>query len=793
MAMKKMTELEMLSGVSGAATVIVTDMVKGDDGTSTERVRRVPASTLLKALNTGLENASREINTLKEQLAEGYVAELEAVDGGLKVTYSDGSEKLLEGIGGGSGGVGFTTWDYDEVTHYLHIRDADGLDVLDPVYIPGGGGEASGSKLTFSIVSGGSVTATEEAETIPVTVLFRSLDTVSETETGAGTLQIFKGSTAVRAMTISQGETVLDVKEFVATGTNSLKLVLTDAYGASATRPLTVTVESLTLAWNLERTMKNSGDLTVYLTPTGSGEKTVRLLVDGSVYSTDTVTTTGRRLTKTVTGLAHGAHTVEAYAERSVDGALLQSERLMCCVAQLEDGNETPVVAAAVSAEEVAQFTTVSVVHRVIDPAANPAQVEYLVNGAVYKMAALDQSETTWDYRPTATGGVTLGVRCGETLWQKEVQVTAIGAAVEEVTNGLACKIDPAAMTSLEEWSWGDYTLTPSDNFDHVNGGIVTDADGVRCIRITAGTRLTLNYPLFAGDARRAGLEAKMIYKTADCSDKDAVVIACQSGGVGLTVQANRATLAGNQTAMVLSTCEGMKAELDLNIQPDTGDRLMQLWESASTFSYRQYAADEVFSQTVPADLVFGSDDADLYLYLFRAYTRDLTDEELKANFIFDGTDGADILARHDRNDIYDSAGNIDVEKAAAKNPDAHFITVHADRMTVGKKDTVYGSISHIYAAGGAEHRFTAPVKMVIQGTSSVEHAETAGGNLKFTLTDGITLEDGVHKDGYAMHGEESSIPVTVLNYKKNIASEDHIVNMMCQEWYQRYQPTVRP
>lgn len=793
MAMKKLTELETLSAISDGAYVIVTDTVQDADGTDKERVRKVLVSTLLNALNNGLKNASEEIKSLKEQLEKGYVAELEAVDGGLKVVYSDGSEKVLDGIGGGSG-VGFTSWNYDEDTHYLHIRDADGLDVLDPVYIPGGGGgAASGSKLTFTITSGGSVTTTEDAESIPVTVLFRSVDTVSDTETGSGTLQIFKGSTAVRAMTLTQGETTIDVKEFVTTGTNALKFVMTDSYGASATRPLTVTVESLTLAWNLEKTMKNSGDLTVYLTPNGSGEKTIRLLVDGSVYSTDTVTTTGRRLTKTITGLTHGAHTVEAYAELSVAGALLESNRISCCVAQIEEGDATPVVAAAVSAAQVAQFTTVSVVHRCIDPSENPAPVSYLVNGVVYKTDTLDQSETTWDYRPTTTGSITLGILCGTTLWEQAVQVTAIGAAVEEVTNGLACKVDPAAMPSLEEWSCGGYTLTPSDNFDFVNGGIVTDGDGVRCIRITAGTRLTLDYPLFGGDARRAGLEAKIIYKTTECSDKDAIIISCMSSGVGLTVQANKVTMTGNQTTAELSTCEGLKAELDLNIQPDTGDRLMQLWESASTFSYRQYAADEVFSQTEPESIVFGSDDADLYLYLFRAYTRDLTDEELKANYIFDGTSGADILDRHDRNDIYDGTGNIDVEKAAEKNPKAHFITVHADRMTVGKKDTVYGTISHIYAAGGGEHRFTAPMKMVVQGTSSVEHAETAGGNLKFTLTDGITLEDGTHKDGYAMHGEENSIPVTVLNYKKNIASEDHIVNMMCQEWYQRYQPTIRP
>ena len=264
-------------------------------------------------------------------------------------------------------------------------------------------------------------------------------------------------------------------------------------------------------------------------------------------------------------------------------------------------------------------------------------------------------------------------------------------------------------------------------------------------------------------------------------------------GGIGFKALANNVYLYGDQTTVSLSVCEDQKTELDINIQQSTDDQLAYIWEKCSTFAYKKYAANESFTHASAKSITFGSDDADVYLYLFRGYSRDLTESELKANYIHDGKDGAEILARSNRNAVYDSTGKLSPELVAQLNPNAHVIIIDAERMTVGKKDEVPGTIRHFYTNGGADHNFSAAMTMTVQGTSSVEHAETAGGNLKFKFPGGIDLmSDGTHKAGYAMNGEANSIPITVLNYKKNIASNDHIVNMACSEWYQRYQPTVR-
>ena len=745
----------------------------------------------IQTLYRSLSNNVEQTISAAKNYANGFVV---GEDGLLYLTHDE--NKIGDGVKvAGSEGLSFDGG-YQDENGYIHLtKDGEDIEGFDPFLIIGGGGSGSsgGSKITFACYTPPSFSVMETSGTAPIRFKFSSVDTETGTVTGAGNLAVSVGGTIRSNMSINQGDNiVIDVFQYLTNGVNAVKLIMTDSYGSTATRNFSVTMESFGLEWSLNSTNKNTEqNLSFYITPSGSGTKTIYTYVDGELHSTDTVSTSGRRLTKTITALSHGMHMIEVYGMMDVGGSLLESQHLLAAVAQIGSSSMS-VVAVNWPTGELTQYTGIQIPFMVVDPSSNPAAAQLIVNDVVQSSEMYDQSEQIWSYRPVTAGTVTLGIKCGTTLVQKEFNVKSIGADIEEITDGLEIKVDPSTMRSISDWRYGDYSFTLSENFDLINGGLQTDENGVHCIRITAGDRLTLNYPLFSGDSRRTGKEFKIIYTVKDSSNKEAEVISCMSGDVGFRALANNVYLSGDQTTIKMSVCEDEKTELDVNIQQSTGDKLVYMWESCSTFVYNQYAASESFTHTKDQGIVFGSDDADVFLYLFRAYSRDLTDDEIKANYIFDGADGAEIVNRQDRNDIYDSSGKIDIEAAAAKNPNAHFIVIDADRMTVGKKDTVAGSIRHIYVAGGSEHRFTARMEMVVQGTSSVEHAETAGGNLKFKLKWGIDLEDGTHKDGYAMHGEDKSIPISILNFKKNIASEDHIVNMMCAEWYNRFQPTVR-
>lgn len=692
------------------------------------------------------------------------------------------------------GGLAFDGGYVDE-GNLLHLT-MEGADIegFEPIELPaGGGGGDSGSRLTVAMKTPSEVVAAEHSEEVWLEFGFTSVDAVTNVATGSGTMQLTVDGEVKRTGPIEQGDVRLNIRPWLRAGANAVKLTVTDSYGGRAVRNLTVTLETLSLSWNLENTAMTESALSVSLTAVGNGSKTVHLQVDGVDCEVFTVSTSGRRTTKVIPVQVHGGHTVTAWAEMEVAGVTMTSDVLSCAVAWVRDP-VVPAIACTKIPGAVDQFSTVSLVHRVVDPVNNPTTVQYLVGGAVFKEEQVDQAEHTWSVRLTNAGTTVLSIVCGDVRVDRIIDVRSIGVDVQEVTDGLHLKVDPAAMADLEAWAEGSYRFTLSEGFDLVNGGLTMDELGRRCIRVTAGDRLTLNYPLFGPDARTYGLGAKLIYAVRNPSAKHCTAISCLQNNVGLEVQANNVYLRGNQTVCKLSTCEDEYTELDITIQPDTNDGIMHLWESCSTFAYMKYAADESFTHTVQPGITFGCDDADVYLYLVRFYGRDLSDEERRANYIADGTDTVQILDRQSRNDIYDSTGSIDIEKCAARNPDCHHIVISAERMTKGKKDEVKGTIRHIYRSGGPEHQWSTDVSMFVQGTSSVEHAETAGPNINFYFPQGITLENGtVVADGYAMNGRDKSMPVLELTYKKNIASEDHIVNRATAEWYNRYQPSVRP
>lgn len=798
MAGQKITEKAQSAVVKSGANFLITQL-EGEEGSQKESLRRVQISAMISALRGfGLLNGystTAQMNAILEE----YVNGVEPVEGGIKITYGDGDEVTIPVATEGGADLSEFHMYFDTGTGYLHFYDSSDVDVFDPVWIGGGGGgSGGGSTLTFSMYTDPAFSVIESARSAEIEFKFTSVDKETEVPTGSGNLAIYVGGLMKTNLTVQQGDhQIIDVFSYLATGTNNVRLTMTDSYGNTATRTFTITMESFALAWNLGDTnVNNDRALSFYVTPTGNGSKSIYTKVDGTIVSTDTVTTSGRRLTKNLTGLTHGAHTIEVYGTVVIGGVTLESNHLIAAVAVVLAGESDPVIAVKWPDGPLTQYTSVNIPYVVVDPSANPATIRLMEDDDEMNELDVDQSSHVWAYRPLHAGYKLVKIVRGATTASKQYAIQGLDISVDEVEDGLVCKIDPSTISDLSTWSNNGHRFTLSQNFDLVNGGVIVDEEGTHCIRIAAGDTLTLDLDPFAENAITNGLELKFIYKIMDSSSKTASGIHSMNGGRGLDIQANNVYLYGNQNSAHLSVCEGEKTELDINIQQktDTGDRLMMIWEKCSTFAFKQYAADENFRHAENVGITFGCPDADVYLYLFRAYGRDLTTAELRANYIVDGADGAEINERNTRNAIYDSNG-VNFELAAQANPDMDCVLISAKKMSTAKKKaggSVPCTIRHLRVSGGAQHAWTATGSMDLQGTSSEEHALTAGPNLNWRLTGGIEFDDGSTAEGWAMHGTAESVPVNLFNYKKNIASQDHIVNRVAAEWYNRFQPAIR-
>jgi len=801
MAGRKLTEKQLASVVKNTSNFLITQP-EGETGNQKESVRRVQVSAVIAALRGfGLLDGyptTLQVNTALEAFVNG-------------ITLNDAKDKLIVHYGdpdvtdeipiATSGGADLSKlhWVWDTGTGYLHMYDENDVDVMDPVWIGGGGGSGGGSTLSFNMYTSPTFSVVESAGTAIIDYKFTSVDSETETPTGTGNLAIYVGGVNVTNITIPQGDhQTVNVFPYLDSGTNAVRLTVTDSYGNTATRTFTITKESFSLSWNLSDTNVNNGSaLGFYVTPVGSGEKSIYTMLDGTIVATDPVSTSGRRLTKNLTGLTHGAHTIEVYGTVVIDGVTLESNHLKATVAVVLAGESTPVIAVKWPDGPLTQYTSVNIPYVVVDPTANPATIKLMEDDVELNELDVDQTQQPWAYRPLTPGMKMVKIVRGSTVASKQYAVQGLDINVDEITDGLECKVDPSTISNLATWSNNGYSFTLSENFDLVNGGVIVDDDGIYCIRIAAGDSLTLSYDPFAENAITNGLELKFIYKIVNSSSKTASGIHSLSNGRGIDLKANNVYLSGNLNSTSLSVCEGEKTELDINIQQKTdgGDNLMMIWEKCSTFAFAQYAEDENFRHPENVGITFGCADADVYLYLFRAYRRDLEIAEMRANYIVDGADGEDINNRNTRNAIYDANG-INFNLVAQANPDMDCVLISADKMSTAKKKnggSVPCTFRHLRVSGGTKEAWTATGSMDLQGTSSEEHALTAGPNLNWRIdSKGITLDDGtVIPEGWAMHGTDS-IPVREFNFKKNIASQDHIVNRVCAEWYNRFQPSRR-
>ena len=331
-----------------------------------------------------------------------------------------------------------------------------------------------------------------------------------------------------------------------------------------------------------------------------------------------------------------------------------------------------------------------------------------------------------------------------------------------------------------------------SDNFDTTNGGYQVDEDGDTYFCVKAGTAATIPYQLFADDAKKTGKNFKFIYKCTNVKNYEAQVLSCFADNLGYTVQAQEATLKSEQNEISVPYCEDYYMELEFNILPDSEYTEMVMWVDGIPTRVKLYATSDSFTQTNPVGITIGSDDCDVIVYRIKAYTMNLTDDEILDNFIADAKNANEIINRYNRNDILDSSGGLDPDVLAEKCPDLRIIKLEVPVFTTGKKNKVpFTSVQQIYKNGRPVDNWISRDGIHNgQGTSS-EYYGDSGRNLEINCKNGFTFADDTTADVYSM--DENAIGINYFNVKVNIASSENINNAGLQGEYQEFNPYIRP
>lgn len=675
--------------------------------------------------------------------------------------------------------------------------------------IVGGSGGASTSQLKIEYVTGTPlvVTVNDKAE---ITYRFSGTDSSGDAvQEGVGTWTV--AGRVVKTETVLAGENTFDATEYLTIGTQKVVLSVTDDNGSTVTKTWNVQKIDVRLESGFDDTLAYPmGAVTFDYTPYGAISKDVHINLGGEEIAKINTGVSGIPMSYELPARAHGSHLLEMYMTATVNGNDIESNRIKKDILWYDPATNIPVIGCAFQNFTARQHDTTNIVYTVHDPRTETPTVEIAVDGTVVSTQTLVSATNTYPFKTDAAGTHTITITCGETVKTLTANITKLDINVTPVTAGLVFDFNPVGHSNSDAnrlWSDGDIAMSVSDNFDWVNGGYHFDDAGDQYFCIKAGTSADISYHLFADDAKKNGKEMKMIFRTTNVQDPDAKFLSCvdnttASNHIGIEMYAHEAKIYAQAGHLTLPYSEEDIIEFEFNISKSTESIPMIMgYEDGVSTSPMVYDASHNFTQSTPKVIRLGSDKCDLHIYRMKAYNASLPARGILSNFIADARTAEEMIARYDRNQIYDENSQLTAETLAEKCPHLRIIKIDAPYFTNNKSDKVPGTIVEcIYKNGDAAlDNWTAyNCQHSGQGTSSNNYG-AAGRNLDLIMNksgiDGvepyIILGDGTQVSKVSL--TRTSVPVNYFNVKVNIASSENANNSLLQRRYNEFNPYSRP
>lgn len=798
----RITEKGVVSSLSSTDYILIVKPVT-ENGTTKNDVRRVTVGDFLSGLNVG-GVASVEPGTNEDG------------ESGLVVTYSDGRADFIQ-VASGSGGLGIadwgTTYNAETNVYYAHLYDESGNDLLDPMPLPATGGSGGGTGATMrpitSRMESKRFTIMDDAETCDILYSWSSVEDGTDDPTGPGDAVWYVNNTLRYSQSVPQGNNSFDIRRELTTGTeNTVKLTITDEYGNSRSCTWVITVASYSLSWNADE-ISNHGNsaYALRITPSGTGSKDLVVSVDDREIYRKTITTSGITESVTVPAQSHGSHTVLAWLEVEVDGRTVTTEPLRHVGIWARTGSTAPIVSVFEDEITMNRYGTYAIRYSVYDPGADTADVSLKEGTATVGTLHVDRTVQTWMYRATEAGTETLSISCTGSSGETDtatitVNVQGIGVDVNPITDSLIIDLDPSGHSNADadraqfgytDLQGANHPLILSSNFDWNSGGFQTDADGNVAFVVRRGCTAQLDASLFTNNAKEYGKHIEIIFKSTNCRDYDTEIMRSFANNVGLLMTAQGVTYRCNTNAVRTDYLEGVRTELcfDTESWEDSGGlRRMRIWSEGTPGKGAIYARESLWMQSNPELFTIGSNDADVWIYHLRVYSRHLTNAEILANFVADAPTPEEIVARSKRNQIYtDDMSAISIPALVNAAPNLHVFNISAARFPDDKDNQVPCTIEH-WKGAVASHYFRAiGAGFVLQGTSSLHYIESAG-NLDVDMREAtVTDGDGQTVTGYCM--EPTSMPELYFCLKVNVASSENANNVCAADLFNTYNPLV--
>ena len=711
---------------------------------------------------------------------------------------------------------------------YKVVSVNESTGIVETEYLPvggggSGGGSSSGGKIIITPITQASGTTTKDEDYF----IEYSLEVYNNADApvaNAGkAIYIVNGTEIGNEIIAHGGKYSFNVKNYLKTNiqTNTIQVKIVINTGGVVddiqTYNWTVKCIDLKLIWEREETVSNyiKEDSFSLSWKVNSGVDCItHIMIDDGDKENETyfkvnVKANESEVSKTFDNTwKHGAHKFTMWLTAQVGNQLITSNKINHILTFIDEEDITPILTVPFFRTEATQYDTLNIPFLIYKKDAEKLKISFYVDEIEVLTDEYDTiSKHYWPYTVGTSGEVKLKIVLSidvNVFYETTIKVKPLDLGIEEPRANFSLK---ASEISGNSQLRNNEYLSFSDNFDWVNGGLKTETDdngnvsNYICIR--QGTTMTINYKLFSSDlVKSQGKTFKICFKATNCYDYDALVLQTygdneDNSSLHLKLTAQQAVFKSTASdSFNTQYCEDSYIELESEIWPDIEDkdgqspkdRFLMFWVDGIPANIIAFSNGTSFKQNEPKNIIIGSNQCDVYLYVLKVYERKLSISEHLNNFILDAPNINEKIARFNRNDILGPNGDISYERLITNNPGCHaYLYYLPNGMTTGKEDEKPCNYSEYYNNIDKPILKADDALVFVQGTSSAAYG-VAAFNVRTDFGDTI-IYDG---DGNILAGRkvsENSIPINYTCTKVNVASCENANNALNQEWYNRYQP----
>lgn len=656
-----------------------------------------------------------------------------------------------------------------------------------------GGGSVGTNNANLTVNNTTGWLSTSIAEKADCDISFRWSSIEDGLSTGPGIVTVKIGDVTKTSYQIEQGDVTVPIGQYLTTGTNRIKIEVSDIYDNMRNINFTVEVVAVSISSYFDHTIAYKGDIQFNYTPVGAIDKTVHFILDGEEIDTRIISVTGREQTFTIPAQTHGSHSFEVYFLGDVNGQTVESNHLYYDLICYEEGVTTPIISVPFNTKSVKQYSTVAIPYIVYTPNILSSSIKLKDGDKTVQTLTVDRTEQIWSYIAVNDGTANLSIVCGDVKKNITFNVTTNKMDVSSETENLELYLTSKGRSNNEEnplvWNYNDIHAELT-GFNLDSDGWKLDNNKNTVLRVTGDARVNIPFNIFETDFRSTGKTIEFEFATKDVVNYDAVIISSFSDERGIKITAQKALLKSEKSEIFTQYKENETVRVAFTVDKrveNNSKPLIAIYINGIMSGVVQYPADDDFEQSVPVGISIGSNDCTTDIYCIRVYSNNLTRYQILDNWIADTQNVKTMVERYERNNVFDNYGGISVSKIPRYLPYMVLnVTDYYDLpQSKGNAKTISGKYvdilnpSRSFTFEGAE--------IDVQGTSSQYYPRK---NYKIKFENGI-VSNGETKATYRLR--DNSIPTDEFTFKADVASSEGANNVELVRLYDDTCPVKTP